>query len=90
MILNMTTHEILTEFSHRNLSLTELLKIDKISRVAMWKTVERLRRNGHLRIAGLRKREKIYAITLKGLDKLKYLDVNGNCPNPYCSCQKAS
>jgi DNA-binding transcriptional regulator PaaX len=83
----MTKHEILTAFRIRErLSISELLKVDDISRVALWKAVERLRRQGCLKIASVEGRERFYSITDYGLRKLAYYDEQG-CGSPSCECR---
>lgn len=81
----MTKHELLTEFRYnRYLSISDLMKIDTVSRPALWKTAEKLKKEGCLRVAAIKRREKIYEITERGLNKLDYYDDNG-CFNPLCS-----
>jgi predicted transcriptional regulator len=69
------------------LTVSELLTGDSVSRVAMWKTVGKLRKEGCLRIVAKRGRAKVYELTSRGWDKLNYFDEDG-CRHPLCSCKK--
>ncbi len=81
----MTKHELLTEFKYSShLTISDLMKLDTVSRVALWKVVESLRRAGCVRIGAMNGREKVYEITVRGLSRLKYYDDRG-CSNPLCS-----
>lgn len=84
----MTKHELLSAFrDYGQLTVTEIFKADNVSRVAIWKTLEKLRREGCLKIADRRGREKLYEMTGRGFEKLTYFD-NDGCIHPLCSCMK--
>ena len=80
----MTKHELLTVLSHDGpLSISDLMKMDTVSRPALWKMVERLRLEGCVRVVAIKGRSKIYSITGRGLKKLDFYDEKG-CSNPFC------
>lgn len=88
----MTKHEALTYINdYGKLTISDLLDIYPISRVAAWKTVEKLRKDGLVWIAGYRGktgREKVYGLTARGLARLEYLNRDDGCVNRLCSCQR--
>lgn len=84
----MTKHEILHSLRSENLTISDILKIDSVSRVAIWKTIEKLRKEGCVRIAGYKGRARIYEITSRGLSKLAFYDQDFGCSNSLCSCNK--
>jgi biotin operon repressor len=83
----LTKHELLTVFSGGPQSISDLMKIDAVSRPALWKTIEKLRKEGCLRVVAIRGRARIYEITDRGLSKLDYYDGDG-CVNPLCPCHR--
>lgn len=88
MFTTLTTHVILHLLSAEGpLTISNLLLNGTASRPAVWKTVERLRKGGLVRIAGYRGRAKVYEITDSGLVKLTYFDKYDGCTHPLCSCQ---
>ncbi len=84
----MTKHEALNFLRNENMTISEIMKLDSISRVALWKTLEKLRQENCVRISAYEGRAKVYSITKRGLNKLDFYDQDFGCSNSLCSCNK--